>query len=75
MIRGLSDHARAALAAGKFTCVELVQAYLDRNAKYDTRVANGLPLNSIVALNPYALDDAAALDVDYKSHGKVGALL
>jgi Asp-tRNA(Asn)/Glu-tRNA(Gln) amidotransferase A subunit family amidase len=38
----------AAYLAGTLTCVELVQAYLDRIAAYDQR---GLALNAFVALN------------------------
>ncbi len=64
----------AALTSGKFTCADLVQSYLDRIAKYDASVSSGLPLNSIVSLNPHALEDAAALDVAYQQHGKVGPL-
>jgi len=49
----------AAYLAGKLTCVELVQAYLDRIFAYDQ---SGPALNAFVKLNPAALDQAAALD-------------
>jgi amidase len=49
----------AAYLSGALTCVELVQAYLDRIAAYDQ---SGPALNAFVALNPHALDEAAALD-------------
>ena len=55
-----------ALASGKTTSKELVDAYLDRIAAYDGYV------NSIRALNPNALKTAAKLDAERKagkSHG------
>lgn len=44
---------------GTLTCVELVQAYLDRISAYDQ---SGPVLNAFVKLNPAALEEAAALD-------------
>jgi amidase len=48
-----------AYLAGTLTCVELIQAYLDRIAAYDQQ---GPSLNAFVAMNPRALEEAAALD-------------
>ncbi|PSR09784.1 MAG: amidase, partial [Bacteroidetes bacterium] len=46
-------------AAGTYTSVELVQAYLDRIATIDD---SGPMLNAIIQVNPEALQIAAALD-------------
>ncbi|MBM3387677.1 MAG: amidase, partial [Betaproteobacteria bacterium] len=50
---------RAALDRGHLSSVELVRAYLQRIATYDHA---GIRLNSVVALNPDALAEAAASD-------------
>ncbi len=50
---------RAALEAGQVTSVQLVEAYLERIATYDSA---GIKLNSIVELNENALAEAAASD-------------
>ena len=49
----------AALAAGTVTCVQVVEAYLRRIEAYDDR---GPALKAIIAINPAALETAAALD-------------
>src|SRR5258708_9838789 len=48
---------QAAILAGKVTCRQLVQIYLDRLAAYDQSTR----LNTIVVLNPTALEDADRL--------------
>ncbi len=48
----------AALLAGKVTCRQLVETYLERLRVYDQPTR----LNTVVTLNPTALDDAARLD-------------
>lgn len=58
---------QARMARGELTSRDLVQAYLDRIAAIDKA---GPTLNSIIELNPKALDEAAALDAERKS-GKV----
>ena len=50
---------QAAMAAHRITSRQLVQAYLDRIKAYDHA---GPALNSIVTINPDALEQAAALD-------------
>jgi len=65
------DDIHAAMRAGKLTAQQLVQAYLDRIAAYDK---GGPNINSIITLNPHALDDARELDVGFKRSGFVGAL-
>jgi amidase len=49
----------ASLAAGRITCVQVVQAYLRRINAYDDR---GPALNAIITINPAALQTAADLD-------------
>lgn len=61
----------ASMTAGRLTCVQLVQGYLNRIAAYDKR---GPVLNTIWTLNPNALDDAKALDAARKSSGFLGPL-
>jgi Asp-tRNA(Asn)/Glu-tRNA(Gln) amidotransferase A subunit family amidase len=53
-----------AMAQGKVSSVELVDAYLARIAAYDTK---GPALNAIIRLNPSARADAAALDAERKA--------
>jgi Asp-tRNA(Asn)/Glu-tRNA(Gln) amidotransferase A subunit family amidase len=60
-----------AMAAGRVTARELVQAYLARIAAYDQA---GPALNTIVTLNPRALDEAAALDRERAERGPRGPL-
>ncbi len=60
----------AALRAGKVTCRQLVEAYLKRIAAYDQ--ATGL--NAIVLVNPRALTEADALDLEFKRTGKLRPL-
>src|SRR5258708_22952915 len=62
----------AAYLSGHLTCVQLVQAYLDRIAAYDQ---SGPALNAFVKLNPAALEEAAALDKTFaKTKTLVGPL-
>jgi len=61
----------AAFRAGRLTCRQLVQAYLDRIAAYDKR---GPAINAIVVVNPAALTVADSLDARFKRSGPVGAL-
>lgn len=49
----------AALAARRVTCVQLVQAYLDRIAAYDDR---GPALKAVITINDKALAQAAEMD-------------
>ena len=65
------DDIHAAMRSGKLTAQQLVQAYLDRIAAYDK---GGPNVNSIITLNPHALDDARELDAAFKRSGFVGPL-
>jgi Asp-tRNA(Asn)/Glu-tRNA(Gln) amidotransferase A subunit family amidase len=51
--------AHAALAAGRLTCVQLVEFYLERIAAFDDK---GPALNAIITINRRALETAAELD-------------
>lgn len=56
---------------GDFSIVELVQAYLDRIEAIDQ---NGPKLNSVIEINPDALEIAKELDEDLKAGKKRGPL-
>ncbi|MGV7242363.1 amidase [Caballeronia sp. M23-90] len=60
-----------AMASGKVAAVELVQNYIDRIRAFDRA---GPRLNSIVAINPSALNEAAALDAERRANGTRGVL-
>lgn len=62
---------RAAMDAGRLTSVELVDAYLARIAAYDDA---GPMLNAVIATNPSARQDAAALDRELADRGARGPL-
>jgi Asp-tRNA(Asn)/Glu-tRNA(Gln) amidotransferase A subunit family amidase len=62
------DQLHAAYKSGKTTAVEVVQQHLDRIAAYDKR---GPLINSLVTVNPKALEEAATLDVKLKQGGKL----
>ena len=61
----------AAYKAGTLTARQLVQIYLDRIAAYDKK---GPAINSIISLNPKALEEADRLDAAFKTSGFVGPL-
>ena len=64
------DELQTAMKKGRLTSKELTQMYIDRINAYDEK----LKLNSIIAVNPAALSEAAKYDKERKS-GKVrGAL-
>jgi len=49
----------AALGSGRLTCTQLVRSYLDRIDAYDRK---GPRINAIIAVNPRAMEIAAAMD-------------
>ena len=59
MIEATIDGIHAELQAGRLSCVQLVQAYLNRIKAYDQA---GPTLNAVQNLNPNALVQAAQLD-------------
>jgi Asp-tRNA(Asn)/Glu-tRNA(Gln) amidotransferase A subunit family amidase len=63
---------QAAYVAGRTTAHEVVQAHLDRIAAYDKR---GPIINSLITVNPHALEEADRLDAALKASGRpVGPL-
>ncbi len=71
LLEATIDDVHAALAAGRLTCRELVQGYLDRIAAYDQA---GPALNAVQQVNPGALEAADALDAAFAESGPVGPL-
>ena len=65
------DEIHAGFKSGKLTARQLVQQYLDRIRAYDQQ---GPQINSIITLNASALQEADALDSQYKRSGLVGPL-
>ena len=60
-----------AMAEGKATSRQLVEAYLARIAAYDQR---GPRLNAVITLNPQALEDATRMDRERAEKGPRGPL-
>lgn len=56
----------AAYLSGELTCRELCEAYIARIEAYDQK---GPAINSIVCVNPKALEEADAFDAYVKEHG------
>lgn len=67
----LSIHqAQLAIEHKHITCEALIERYLKRIAAYDQTTQ----LNSIIRLNPHALQTARQLDIKFKTHGTMQAL-
>ena len=60
-----------AYQSGELTSRQLVQLYLDRIEAYDK---NGPNINSIITLNPRALEEADRLDAAFTASGFIGPL-
>src|SRR5262245_814103 len=60
------EQLNAAFANGKLTSEKLVAAYLKRIEAYDKK---GPALNTVITLNPKALEQARALDKERKAKG------
>lgn len=65
------DQVHAAFKSRKLTARQLVQGYLDRINAYDKE---GPKINSIITLNPQALEEADKLDSQFKKAGLVGPM-
>jgi len=61
----------AAMKAGQLTAQQLVRMYLDRIEAYDKK---GPYINSIITINPKAMQVAAELDAKFAQSGFVGPL-
>ena len=59
------------LESGQVSCVELAEMYLARIARLDRQ---GPRLNSVIELNPDALDIAASLDSELRQGGRRGQM-
>ena len=57
----------AAIDAGALSSEKLVRLYLNRIEAYDKK---GPKINSVITLNPRALEEARALDVERKTKGR-----
>jgi amidase len=64
-------HLQEAMVSGELTSKDVVLIYLDRIAQYDKQ---GVALNSILEINPDALQIAEALDVERAKKGPRGPL-
>jgi amidase len=62
---------QAAIDAGALTYEKLTRLYLARIAAYDDA---GPKLNTVITLNPKALETARALDAEFKAKGRRSAL-
>ena len=60
-----------AYAAGGLTARQLTQTYLDRIEAYDR---NGPGINSVITVNPTAMEEADRLDAAFERSGPVGPL-
>ena len=65
------DEVHTAYKSGKLTAHELVQGYLDRINAFDKQ---GPRINSIITLNPKALEEADKLDAQFRNSGFAGPL-
>lgn len=65
------DAIHRAYKAGVLTSHQLTQAYLDRINAYDQQ---GPAINSIITINPRALEEADKLDAEYEKSGFIGPL-
>src|SRR5438477_13168663 len=65
------DAVHNAYKAGRLTSRQLVQLYLKRIDAYDKK---GPAINSIITINPKALEEADRLDAAFKASGFVGPL-
>jgi Asp-tRNA(Asn)/Glu-tRNA(Gln) amidotransferase A subunit family amidase len=65
------EEVHSAYSAGRLTARELTQMYLDRIKAYDQQ---GPKINSVITVNPRALEEADRLDRAFKTSGLVGTL-
>jgi Asp-tRNA(Asn)/Glu-tRNA(Gln) amidotransferase A subunit family amidase len=62
----------AAMLAKEITCRDLVEFYLKRIDAYDKK---GPSLNSVILINPKAMEEADKLDAEFKKTGKISGPL
>ena len=56
------------------SCVGLAEKYIERIERLDNNPATGLPINSIVSINPQWREQATALDEAFEKDGLTGPL-
>ncbi|MDD2481413.1 MAG: amidase family protein, partial [Lutispora sp.] len=61
----------AAMEAGKLTCRQLVEMYIERIESFDKQ---GPAINTVIMINPKALEIADSLDEQFKESGFTGPL-
>src|SRR5436853_1986386 len=71
IVEATVDDIHAAFKSGKLTARQLVQGYIDRINAYDKAGPN---INSVITINPNALEEADKLDAAYKKSGLTGPL-
>lgn len=71
VVEATIDDIQAAYKSGQLTCRQLVQMYLERIEAYDKK---GPKINSIITVNPKALEEADRLDAAFRASGFVGPL-
>ena len=71
IVEATIDDIHAAFKSGKLTARKLVQGYVDRINAYDKAGPN---INSVITINPDALEEADKLDAAYKKSGLTGPL-
>jgi Asp-tRNA(Asn)/Glu-tRNA(Gln) amidotransferase A subunit family amidase len=71
VVEATIDDIHDAYKAGRLTCRQLVEMYLDRIEAFDKK---GPAINAIITINSAALKEADRLDAAYKSTGPVGPL-
>src|SRR5215470_15877783 len=72
LIEATIDGIHAEMRAGRLSCTQLMQAYIDRIRAYDQA---GPKLNAIQNVNPHALKQAADLDARLKASGALAGPL
>ena len=71
IVEATIEDIHAAFKSGKLTARKLVQGYVDRINAYDKVGPN---INSVITMNPNALEEADKLDAAYKKSGLTGPL-
>ena len=70
IMEATTDDIHAAFKSGKLTARKLVQGYLDRINAYDKAGPN---INSVITINPNALEEADKLDAAYRTSNSIGS--
>lgn len=66
------DAIKNGIQTQQYTCEQLISEYIDRILKEDMRFDDKhLPLNTVVYINPFAIAQAKALDVEFAKNKKI----